>query len=103
MLVGLSAFGTTAFKIDEDRKSGDVQTQVYLEPMKKYEARLTEYYLILRELLVATSDSSGDTTHLKVTQTNEKGFPVELETRGFEKNAKLELRNFDLNGIPCEF
>ena len=102
-VVGLSFLGTTAFKVDEDRKTGEIETAVYVDQMKKYEPRLREYYLILREILVADSSPNLDERHLKVIRTNEKGFPVEMETMGFAKNAALKLSDFDQNGIPGVF
>jgi len=102
-VAGMSFFGTTAFKIDEDRKTGEIKTEVYVEQMKKYEPRLKEYYQILREILIADAKPSHDSSHLKWLRTNEKGLPVEMETVGFDKNAVFRLDGFDENGIPSEF
>jgi hypothetical protein len=51
-LVVLSPFQTTLMKIDENRLTGDVQTQVYSDALKKYQDKFTPYYALLRQILV---------------------------------------------------
>jgi hypothetical protein len=102
-VVGLSFFGTTAFKIDENRDTGEIKIEVYVDQMKKYEPRLREYYLLLREVLLAKSGPSQNQGRLKVIQTNEIGLPIEMETVGFDSNASFRLSRFDKNGVPAEF
>lgn len=102
-VAGMSFFGTTAFKIDEDRKTGEIKTEVYIEQMKKFEPRLKEYYQILREILIADAKPDQDVSHLKWLRMNGNGQPVEMKTVGFDKNAEFQLDGFDENGIPNEF
>lgn len=84
-VVGLSYFGTTAFKIDENRATGEIKTEVFIDQMKKYEAHLKEFYLLLREVLLAQG-------HPQFIRTGNKATPIEVRLSGF-----------DQNGIPAEF
>jgi len=106
-VAGMTFLGTTAFKIDEDRKTGEIKIEVYVEQMKKFEPKLKGYYQILREILIASAkpDPRGQENagHLKWLRTNGKGQPTEMETVGFDKNADFLLGNYDDNGIPNEF
>lgn len=52
-VVGLSAMNTTIFRITEDRKSGKVNTEVYVDALKKVQNRFVDYYTIVRSVLTA--------------------------------------------------
>lgn len=102
-VVVFSFLGTTAFKINEDLKTGEIQTEIYVAQMKRFEPRLKEYYGILREVLIAGAEPPADGSRLQWIHTNEKGLPTEMRTVGLDKNATFKLHDFDSNGIPGEF
>jgi hypothetical protein len=77
----LSYFGTTAFKIAENLKTGEIKMDVYIDQLKKFEPRLKEYYLILREILLAKRSRA----------------------EGLQENAHFRITEFDKNGIPTAF
>lgn len=52
-VVGLSSFGTTVFRIEENLKTGEMKKEFYLEIMQKHEDRFLEFYKLIRELLTA--------------------------------------------------
>ena len=52
-LVGLSHFGTTVFRIREDRKTGEVKTEVFMDQLKPLTGKISEYYKILRLFILA--------------------------------------------------
>jgi hypothetical protein len=102
-VVVFSFLGTTAFKINEDLKTGEIKTEIYVAQMKRFEPRLKEYYALLREVLIADATPPGAGAHLKWTHTNEKGQPTEMRTVGLDKDAVFKLEDFDANGIPGKF
>jgi len=102
-VVVFSFLGTTAFKINEDLKTGEIQTEVYVAQLKKFEPRLKEYYAILREVLIAGSTPPAEGSRLKWIRTNEKGQPTEMQTVGLDKNATFKLEEYDGSGIPNRF
>jgi hypothetical protein len=102
-VVVFSFLGTTAFKIDEDLKTGEIRTAIYVAQMKKFEPRLKEYYGILRELLIAGATPPVDGARLRWVKTDDQGRPIEMRTVGLEKNAIFKLLDFDANRIPARF
>lgn len=52
-VVGLSTFGTTVFRIQEDLRTGELKKEYYLEIIKKNSERFMEFYYLIRELLTA--------------------------------------------------
>lgn len=57
-VVGLSSFGTTVFRIEEDLKTGVVKREFYLEAIEKNSSRFMEFYYLIRELLTAPKGST---------------------------------------------
>lgn len=52
-VVGLSNFGTTVFKIDENYKTGELTKEFYVDALKRNEERFMYFYSLLKELLTA--------------------------------------------------
>lgn len=102
-VVGLSFLGMTAFRIFENRKNGEIKSEIYFEPMRKHEAKLKLYYQILREVLLVGSQSNLAADKIKVITFNERGLPTEIVTVGLDKNADFKLGRFDERGIPAQF
>jgi hypothetical protein len=100
-VVGLSQFGTTVFKLTENLKTGEIQTQIFLEEMKKGESRIRDYYGILREIL--NGSNLKQPAQLKWTKTNAAGYPIEMETVGAPDITLLKITQFDENQVPVEF
>jgi hypothetical protein len=87
-VVALSPFGTTAFRITEDRVSHGISDEIYLAQMRKFEPKLLEYYSTLRELLtlqwhdekvsnIIWKEVSADQLPLLIEFLNEKADPPE--------------------------
>ena len=52
-VIGLSTFGTTVFKIDENYKTGELNKEFYVDALKRNEERFMYFYTLLKELLNA--------------------------------------------------
>jgi hypothetical protein len=91
-VVGLSMFGTTEFRLDEDRTTGSLSVEIYRDSMKPAETKIRGYYQILRQFLTAEKQD----TRFEVTKTNNHGFPEEMKS----KDARFYLRDYDQNQIP---
>jgi hypothetical protein len=55
-IVSLSPFGTTVFKIIDDRVARKVDKEIYVEEMKPYANKIIEYYIVLKAMLLAERD-----------------------------------------------
>lgn len=89
-VVGLSAFGTTVFRITEDFKTGKIEKEFYLEIMKQNSERFEYFYALIRELLIApkgadTFEKRG--AKFRLTKPDELGIP---------RRAEIEHPQFDL-------
>ena len=95
-VIGISAFGTTEFKIVEDRKSGAISIEIYRDQLKKAENRFRDYYSVLRRLLDAKMKRGAD-SELVWAEFDETG-PLKLtEAR---TGSTFYLSQFDRNKIP---
>lgn len=77
-VVGISSFGTTVFRIDENLKTGEVNKEFYVESLRRNEDRFMFFYSLMKELLLAPKGAT------------------EFEKQG----AKFALSNPDENQIP---
>lgn len=102
-LVGLGPFGFTVFKVTEDLVTQEIKTEIYVEQLKKYEAKIPQYYALLRLVLVAKrGENEKNSEKIKWKKTDSNGYPLEAETQGFEKNAVLSFTKYDQRHIPIE-
>ena len=52
-VVGLSSFGTTVFRIDENLKTGEIKKEFQLEVLRQHQDRFMEFYQLIRTLITA--------------------------------------------------
>ena len=83
-LVGLSAFGTTVFKITDHLDTGKLDDEIYLPQMKSHEDRVMAYYQVLKKLLT-----------LKKQDAYHEGSVIEVEP-----GTEFIFGAFDQNQIP---
>lgn len=79
IVIAMSFFGTTEFRIIENIKTGEVSSEVYREGLKKFEPQLKNLYSTLRTVLMA----QGTPTEMTATQ---EGTPVNFVFSGYDKN-----------------
>jgi hypothetical protein len=51
-VIGLSHFGSTLFRVKEDRKAAKTDVEIYYEPFKKYEDKVREFYKVIHGFIV---------------------------------------------------
>jgi hypothetical protein len=83
-LAALTPFGTTAFRILEDRKTGQVTADIYVPQMEPLREKLLQYYSNLHQLLTLKTGSSPH-----------PGTRITLKDQ-----SVLTLGTFDQNQIP---
>lgn len=100
-LVALSMLGTTIMKINEDRKTGNAETEIYVERLKKAREQIHQLYALLRQVLVmkksgaenikATRISSGSTSGEVRFSNYKDGMPqlVQVSVPQFELGIKV--------------
>ena len=101
-VVVLSFFGTTLVKINDDLKKGEVTSEVFIEPMKKFEPKLREYYSVLKLVLISPATHAGESANTPVVwnKVNEKGLPLELKTTADSKDVEFLFNSYDKSDIP---
>jgi hypothetical protein len=97
-VVGLGFLNATAFRLWENRKTQELQCEIYYEPMKKYEPRLRQFYGHLHTLL--TLKAHEEELGTKRIKADADGFPLEIESMVAEKQVKIEFQNYDEKKIP---
>lgn len=61
-LVALSPFQTTLMRVMEDRKTGEVKLDCYVAEVSRYQEKLNDYYLLVRQILLlerSPEDAAG--------------------------------------------
>lgn len=98
-VVGLSPFGTTLFKITENRATGEINVETYVDSLKRVESKIRDYYSVLRHMMIAPM-KPGKRGAMKLAKANSDGLPevVDLKTR--DESATLKFENYDKNKIP---
>jgi hypothetical protein len=79
-VVGLSPFGATLFKLSEERGTGHVEFESFIDSLKGHESKFKEYYAVLKLLLTAPHDFS--------------------ESFEAMPNTKFIFKKYDKSGIP---
>lgn len=108
LIVGLSPFQSTVFKIEEDRKSRAVQTEVYEERLKKHQKELVELYSVLSVFL--TLPKNGKDPRIQTLEKNPEGILTRFKILNRKTKTPIEppieptveLKHFDENGIADE-
>ena len=84
-LVSLSPLNTTVFRINEDRKTGEVTSEVYVDSLKPMQARVKEVYGLVKTML---------------TTPYEGGKPGVLNIKTEMGPAQIRFQDYDANEIP---
>ncbi len=97
-IAALSPLGVTVFKVTENRKTGEIKSEVFLEAMKKHESKVSEYYALLRVLLTAPNRAGGSA--LKWEKRDSEGRPLEAKATSAGQEGTLRFLAYDQNGVP---
>lgn len=85
-VIGLSGFGTTMFRIEEERDTAAIHTTIYLKPLKPHEAEIVRFYRVLRKMMLLPVDGP-----LKVTLED-----VEVRFSDYDENrvpGRIEMHH----------
>ncbi len=82
-IAGLTQFGLTAFKIQDDLTTHQVQVEIFIEAMKKHEPKVREYYSVLKHLL-----------------TNRQALEIQKNLTWKKDGVDFKFRSFDSQNIP---
>lgn len=75
-VIGLSSFGTTVFRIEENLKTGEIKKEFYLEIIRQHADRFIGFYKMIRALMIApkgSTDFKGGDAHFVVSQPDASG------------------------------
>jgi hypothetical protein len=93
LVLALSPFGTTEFRLIDDGKN--IKTEVFREGMEKLEPQIKNYYLIVCALLKMKQTKSAF-AHLKWIKENSVGLPTELS----DSDNRYKIESYDQACIP---
>jgi hypothetical protein len=94
IVVGLSAFQTTAFRIKDDLTADKLQVEIFAMPLKRYEAKLREFYRLLRKVfLLPLKELPAEPMQLTA---ETKLFFEEYDSHQIPLRVKIEGGKFDV-------
>jgi len=105
-LVALSPLSSTLFRISENRKTGQIDTEIYIESLKKLKSLMTDFYALIRFILTVPLDAEKDPDkhfEFRATTINEgpnRGLLDQLSIQTTAGEARVEFRSYDENQIP---
>ncbi len=97
VIVGLSPFGNSMFRITDSRGKDEPKFDIYFEPLRKYEPKLRQFYSLLRELLILPSNGESKSTSDKVLDAQSRLSSLNVTA---DKKTTLTFGNYDLRNIP---
>jgi len=83
-IVSVSPFGTTVFRLIEDRKTGDVKLETSVDSLKKAESQIKNYYVPIRTALTLPLSQLSSSRELRV------------------DGYHIQYFDFDSSGIPLK-
>jgi hypothetical protein len=98
-MVGLSTFGTTVFKIDEDFKTGELKKEFYLEIMRQHPEQFMEFYSMIRSLML---QKKGQTqfrergAEFSLSEPDPEGIYRHIEITHPNVQIEIQVRDYDL-------
>jgi hypothetical protein len=101
-VVVLSFFGTTAFKINDDLKTGNIDTEIYVPQLKKFEPKIRAYYAALRQVLLSGPKPQGEEEKLdnaatfKITSYDDHHIPSEFEIHHPDFLVDVKVVSYEL-------
>jgi len=98
LVVGLSPFQNTMFRIRENRKTKHVQTEVFFKRLKEHQDKIEEAYSVLSVLFNCNKGCSNSKGVSR--KVNRAGFLEQMQIRAFKKQIQLVLKDYDKNQIP---
>lgn len=96
-VVGLSPFQTTVFKVEEDRKTGKVDTEIYYEQLERRKEQLLEFYSTLRTFLVFKK--VGKTPQVQIDSRDDQNRIKTLTLKTKTDTTPAEVNHYDENEI----
>ncbi|MBS1961831.1 MAG: hypothetical protein JST04_06420 [Bdellovibrionales bacterium] len=96
-IVVLSPIGTTLFRMSEDRATGKVTVENFVDSLKPYESKLTDYYASLRVLLTMLRRPPADTPGL---ERDPEGRPLSFKTSVDGRPTRFTFARYDEHQIP---
>jgi len=88
-VIGLSPMNTTLFRLSENRESGQIEVQTYVDSLKKFESHLRDYYLVMRKFLLTPLNS-------------ENPEPQQAQFDSPSGPVQVFFKNYDQNKIPVK-
>lgn len=101
VVVGLTPFQTTAFKLEEDRQTKKIDLQVYEAMLKPHEKRILEFYSSLGTLLTISRD--GHDNRLTSIEKDKNGELRSMNIGPADKKVKIVVERYDENNIADKF
>jgi len=94
VIVGLSAFGTTLFRItDKDQ----VNVEIFFEPLKKYEPKLQQFYRLLKTMLLLSVNGGSADAGIRTTDPHGRLQSMVIDDRS---KTRLIFGDYDEHNVP---
>jgi hypothetical protein len=98
-VVGLSGFGTTVFRIDENLKSGEIKKEFYLDAIRDHQDQFMGFYKLVREIVTAPkgiTDFQRGNAHFVVSEPDENGIYCQVHVDHPQFALDIEVTDYDL-------
>jgi hypothetical protein len=98
-LVALSPFGTTMFRVQENLQTHQIQMEIFVDALKKYEDRIRPLYEVTRDILTLPLQDF-EKKGIQVLTRNEKNRPLKMMVPTGQTTVAVDISQYDELEIP---
>lgn len=101
-MVALSPMNTTLFRIHEDRKTGKIESEIYIDSLKKMQTQMLNYYVLIRKILTTplSDNSTANVQMTKLASGPGAGLPERMSVMTDAGQAQVQFSGYDSNRVP---
>lgn len=97
-VVGISSFGTTVFRIDDNFKTGELNKEFYVEALRRNEERFMFFYTLLKDALLARkgqTEFEKEGAKFALSNPDENQIYRTITVTHPQVNVKIEVSSYD--------
>ena len=98
-VVGLSAFGTTVFRIEENLVTGELKKDFFVEVIRQHESAVMDFYQLVHTLITApkgATDFTKGRARFSLRARDGLGIYRQIDLRDPRLNLHVEVTSYDL-------
>lgn len=96
-VIGLSPFGTTLFRIEENLKTGEIKKEFFMEAIRRHEERFVTLYKLIRQIITAPkgeTDFTREQAHFQLSAPDAQGIYRKIQVTHSQFKLAIEVTSY---------